>query len=543
MQKMLLARLVDIEQRNVKSVRLTLNENKLIAVEPVDMPGNDLPYLLPGFIDAHIHIESSMLCPGAFAHEAVKHGTIGTVSDPHEIANVLGMDGVMFMLENAAKVPFYFHFGAPSCVPATAFETAGAQLNAKEVSQLLGMPQIGYLSEMMNYPGVFQHDAEVMAKIEAAKSLGKPVDGHAPGLRGEQARQYFAAGISTDHECFSLEEAIEKAELGVKILIREGSAARNFDALHPLLKSHPHQVMFCSDDKHPDELLLGHINKIVARAVGLGYDLFDVLKAACLNPREHYQLPSGRLQPGDSADFVLVNNLTDFDVVATYIKGKAVFENGKTNFEIPPVHAKNHFVAYQLTPENLKTQPIGSKVRVIEALDGQLITRSLLKEQSQLGPIENWHQHDILKLVVVNRYKKAPPAMAFIKGFGLKKAVIGGTVAHDSHNIVVVGTSDDLICGAVNALMQSEGGLVFTNGQQTKTLPLPVAGLMSTLSCEKTAAMYTELDHLCKQAGSGLRSPYMTLSFMSLLVIPELKLSDLGLFDGNVFSFVNTFEA
>lgn len=543
MQKMLLARLVDIEQRNIQSVRLTLKEDKLLAVDPVDMPGLDLPYILPGFIDAHIHIESSMLCPGAFAHEAVKHGTIGTVSDPHEIANVLGMDGVMFMLENASKVPFYFHFGAPSCVPATAFETAGAQLNAKEVSQLLGMPQIGYLSEMMNYPGVLLHDAEVMAKIEAAKSLGKPVDGHAPGLRGEQARQYFAAGISTDHECFSLEEAIEKAELGVKILIREGSAARNFDALHPLLKSHPHQVMFCSDDKHPDELLLGHINKIAARAVGLGYDLFDVLKAACLNPREHYQLPSGRLQPGDSADFVLVNNLTDFDVLATYIKGKAVFENGKTNFEIPPVHAKNHFVAYQLTPENLKTQPIGSKVRVIEALDGQLITRSLLKEQSQLGPIENLQQHDILKLVVVNRYKKAPPAMAFIKGFGLKNAVIGGTVAHDSHNIVVVGTSDDLICGAVNALMQSEGGLVFSNGQQTKTLPLPVAGLMSTLSCEKTAAMYTELDHLCKQAGSGLRSPYMTLSFMSLLVIPELKLSDLGLFDGNVFSFVDIFEA
>lgn len=543
MQKMLLARLVDIEQRNVHSVRLTLNENKLIAVDAVDIPGNDLPYLLPGFIDAHIHIESSMLCPGAFAHEAVKHGTIGTVSDPHEIANVLGMDGVMFMLENAAKVPFYFHFGAPSCVPATAYETAGAQLNAKEVSQLLGMPQIGYLSEMMNYPGVLHHDVEVMAKIEAAKSLGKPVDGHAPGLRGEQARQYFAAGISTDHECFSLEEAIEKAELGVKILIREGSAARNFDALHPLLKSHPHQVMFCSDDKHPDELLLGHINKIVARAVGLGYDLFDVLKAACLNPREHYQLPSGRLQPGDEADFVLVNNLTDFDVIATYIKGKAVFENGKSNFEIPPVHAKNHFIAYQLTPENLKTQPIGSKIRVIEALDGQLITRSLLKEQSPLGPIENWHQHDILKLVVVNRYKKALPAMAFIKGFGLKNAVIGGTVAHDSHNIVVVGTSDDLICHAVNALMQSEGGLVFANGQQTKTLPLPVAGLMSTFSCEKTAAMYTELDHLCKQAGSGLRSPYMTLSFMSLLVIPELKLSDLGLFDGNVFSFVDTFEA
>jgi len=538
----LLSKLVDLEQRTIRKVRIEINEGEITGIHPAEDACDDLPYLLPGFIDAHIHIESSMLCPAAFAHEAVKHGTIGTVSDPHEIANVLGLEGVNFMLENAAKVPFYFNFGAPSCVPATAFETAGATLDAQAVSQLLQHSAIGYLSEMMNYPGVLFEDVEVMAKIAAAHKAGKPVDGHAPGLRGEDAKRYFAAGISTDHECFTLEEAVEKANLGVKILIREGSAARNFEALHPLLKSHPQQVMFCSDDKHPDELLLGHINKLAARAIGLGYNVFDVLRAACIQPAEHYQLKSGRLRVGDTADFILVNNLTDFDVQATYIQGKPVFENGKTSFSIADVTPKNQFVAYNITRESIKTEANGNKLRVIEALDGQLITRTFWQETDVLGSMENWHEKDVLKLVVVNRYRQAPPAVAFIKGFGLKNAAIGGTVAHDSHNIVAVGTSDALLCQAINALMDSQGGLVFSDSKQTKVLPLPVAGLMSTLPCEQTAALYSQLDQLCKSSGSKLRSPYMTLSFMSLLVIPELKLSDLGLFDGSSFSFVNTFE-
>ncbi len=542
MTKTLFAKLVDFEQRTIRKVCLEFTEERITGIHPANDEAGDLPYLLPGFIDAHIHIESSMLCPAAFAHEAVKHGTIGTVSDPHEIANVLGLDGVNFMLENAATVPFYFHFGAPSCVPATTFETAGATLNAEDITQLLINPSIGYLSEMMNYPGVLFEDAEVMAKIAAAKQAGKPIDGHAPGLRGEDAKRYFAAGISTDHECFTLDEAVEKANLGVKILIREGSAARNFEALHPLLKSHPSQVMFCSDDKHPDELLLGHINKLVARAVALGYDVFDVLRAACLHPAEHYKLQSGRLRIGDSADFILVNNLRDFDVQATYIKGKAVFEHGKTSFSIPEVLPKNQFVSYHVTPASLKLEITGNKLRVIEALDGQLITKTLWQNTSALVNAENWAEQDILKLLVVNRYKKAPPAVAFIKGFGLKHAAIGGTVAHDSHNIVAVGTSDALLCQAINALMDAQGGLVFASETHTQVLPLPVAGLMSTLPCEATAELYSQLDSLCKSAGSTLRSPYMTLSFMSLLVIPQLKLSDLGLFDGGSFAFVNSFE-
>lgn len=538
----ILGKLVDLEQRTIRKVRIELREGKITGIHPSNDSRDDVPYLLPGFIDAHIHIESSMLCPAAFAHEAVKHGTIGTVSDPHEIANVLGMEGINFMLDNAARVPFYFNFGAPSCVPATAFETAGATLDVQSVTQLLQQPAIGYLSEMMNYPGVLFNDTEVMAKIAAAHAAKKPVDGHAPGLRGEDAKRYFAAGISTDHECFTLEEAIEKANLGVKILIREGSAARNFDALHPLLQSHPKQVMFCSDDKHPDELLLGHINKLVSRAVKLGYDVFDVLSAACIHPVEHYNLPCGRLRLGDSADFILVDNIIEFNVVATYIQGKAVFENGQTTFRIPEVTPINHFVAYQVTPESIKTVTAGNKMRVIEALDGQLITQTLWHDTHVLGNMDTWPEKDVLKLVVVNRYRVATPAVAFIKGFGLKEAAIGGTVAHDSHNIVAVGTSDALLCQAINALMSSQGGLVFANAKQTKVLPLPVAGLMSTLPCAQTAAAYSQLDHLCKSSGSQLRSPYMTLSFMSLLVIPELKLSDLGLFDGTSFNFVNTFE-
>lgn len=542
MTTFLFAKLVDLDLRTVRKVRIEFQEDTLIEISPYEEENDELPYLLPGFIDAHIHIESSMLCPAAFAHEAVKHGTIGTVSDPHEIANVLGLEGVNFMLNNAATVPFYFHFGAPSCVPATSFETAGDTLDAEAVAQLLEQPTIGYLSEMMNYPGVLFDDAEVLAKIAAARAAGKPVDGHAPGLRGEDAKRYFAAGISTDHECFTLDEAIEKAHLGVKILIREGSAARNFDALHTLINSHPKQVMFCSDDKHPDELLLGHINKLVARAVGLGYDVFDVLRAACIQPAEHYQMQSGRLRIGDPADFILVENLTDFNVLATYIKGKAVYENGQTTFNIPEVEAKNRFVSYQVTPKELHIDVKGNKLRVIEAVDGQLITKTLWQDTNELGMQDAWPEKDVLKLVVVNRYRQTAPAVAFIKGFALKHAAMGGTVAHDSHNIVAVGTSDELLSQAINALMASQGGLVFANETQTRVLPLPVAGLMSTMSCEKTAELYSQLDQLCKMAGSNLRSPYMTLSFMSLLVIPELKLSDLGLFDGNRFAFVNTFE-
>lgn len=535
--------LVDLHRREIYGALVHFNQNGILNIDALPPEMSPMGYLLPGFIDAHIHIESSMLSPAAFAAEAVKHGTIATVSDPHEIGNVLGTAGVDFMIENGRKVPFHFFFGAPSCVPATHFENAGACISAQQVAELLARPEIVYLSEMMNYPGVLHNDAEVMAKIAAAKACNKPVDGHAPGLRGQAAKDYFAAGISTDHECFTLEEAVEKAELGVKILIREGSAARNFEALHPLLKTHPQSVMFCSDDKHPDELLQGHINQLVARAVALDYDVFDVLRAACIHPIEHYQLPVGQVREGDPADFILVKDLQHFEVIATCIQGKWVYEKGQCQFEVPAVKPINQFHAYKISPEAIRSQPGGRWMRVIEALDGQLITQTHRAKLELLGPEQNWPSADILKLVVVNRYQQAAPAVAYIRGFGLKNAAIGGTVAHDSHNLVVVGTTDLLILQAIRALMASEGGLVYTDEAQTKVLPLPVAGLMSTLSCAETGALYGELDALAKQAGSLLRAPYMTLSFMSLLVIPELKLSDLGLFDGQNFQFVPVFES
>jgi adenine deaminase len=542
MSQSLTVHLVDLHLREIRPVQIVFAANGIQSIQPAEPGETPSAYLLPGFIDAHIHIESSMLCPAAFAAEAVKHGTVATISDPHEIGNVLGTAGVDFMIQNGKQVPFHFFFGAPSCVPATPFENAGASISPAEVAALLAKPEIVYLSEMMNYPGVLFNDAGVMAKIAAAKASGKPIDGHAPGLRGENALKYFAAGISTDHECFTLEEAVEKAEMGVKILIREGSAARNFDALHPLLKSHPQAVMFCSDDKHPDELLQGHINQLVARAVALDYDLFDVLRAACLHPIEHYRLPVGQVRVGDPADFILVKDLQDFEVLATCIQGKWVYEKGQCQFEVPLPQPINQFHAYPIDLQELHCEPDGNQMRVIDAMDGQLITQTFLADLSVLGPQKNWPASDVLKIVVVNRYQKAAPAVAYIRGFGLKNAAIGGTVAHDSHNMVVVGTHDHLILQSIEALMASEGGLVYADETQTKVLPLPVAGLMSTFDCAQTGELYGELDLLAKQAGAKLRAPYMTLSFMSLLVIPQLKLSDLGLFDGQKFEFVSLFE-
>lgn len=542
MSQLLIVNLVDLHRREVRPVSIKFDAYGIQSIQPSAAGETPSTYLLPGFIDAHIHIESSMLCPAAFAAEAVKHGTVATVSDPHEIGNVLGTAGVEFMIQNGKQVPFHFFFGAPSCVPATTFENAGANISPAEVAELLAKPEIVYLSEMMNYPGVLYNDAEVMAKIAAAKANGKPIDGHAPGLRGENAKQYFAAGISTDHECFTLEEAMEKAELGVKILIREGSAARNFEALHPLLKSHPNAVMFCSDDKHPDELLQGHINQLVARAVALGYDLFAVLRAACLHPIEHYQLPVGQVRVGDPADFILVKDLQQFEVLATCIQGKWVYEKGQCQFEVPLPQPINQFYAYPIPLNELQCEPHGKQMRVIDAIDGQLITQTYLANLETLGSPKSWPDADVLKIVVVNRYQKAVPAVAYIRGFGLKNAAIGGTVAHDSHNMVVVGTHDHLILQSIEALMASEGGLVYADEAQTKVLPLPVAGLMSTLDCAQTGMLYSELDAIAKEAGSKLRAPYMTLSFMSLLVIPQLKISDLGLFDGQKFEFVSLFE-
>jgi len=529
---------VDISSRAVKTSRVEYSQGRITAIEQVDVVADT--FLLPGFIDAHVHIESSMLVPSEFARAAVVHGTVATVSDPHEIGNVLGVEGVKYMLENAASSPFKFYFGAPSCVPATTFETAGATITVDEVSKLLDDPRIVYLSEMMNFPGVLNDDPECLAKIDAAHRRNKPVDGHAPGLRGKEAARYIAAGITTDHECFTKEEAVDKIAAGAKIAIREGSAARNFDALVTLLGEYPKQTMLCSDDKHPDELLLGHINLLVRRAVAQGIDVFDALRAACINPIEHYALEVGRLRVGDPADFIEVDSLSEFNVLRTWIDGKLVSEKGRTTIPRVEPQVVNKFVVDYVEPRQLRVTAGGSSLQVIEALDGQLITKRLSLPPKVLDNlVVSDVDQDVLKLAVVNRYQKAPVAVAFIKNFGLQRGAMASSVAHDSHNVIAVGVDDEDLAAAINAVMNAGGGLSAVCKADNVELvqPLPVAGLMATGTCAEVGEAYQKLDSAVKGWGSQLRAPYMTLSFMALLVIPELKLSDLGLFDGGKFVF------
>jgi adenine deaminase len=539
--------LVDIPGRTIYPATLRVAEGRIAAIEAVagaTGPDAALPYALPGFVDAHVHVESSLLVPSEFARLALPHGTVATVSDPHEIGNVLGVAGVQYMLDNAAQVPFKFCFGAPSCVPATAFETAGAEITAADIETLFQNPKIGYLAEMMNWPGVLNRDPVVMEKIALAGRYGRPVDGHAPGLRGEDAERYASAGISTDHECFTADEARDKLAADMKILIREGSAARNFDALIELLPRYYDCLMFCSDDKHPDTLLLGHINQLVARAVALGYSVFEVLQVACVNPVAHYRLPVGQLRLGDAADFIVVDNLTDFAVRQTYLDGALVAENGQCLLPTTPVAVLNNFHAEPVRAAQLivAEQPSKPLTPVIECFDGQLITArrnlNLPIFNSQLQPDLT---QDILKLVVLNRYAPgAPPAVAFIKGFGLKTGALASSVGHDSHNITAVGVDDESLARAINLVVAAQGGLAAAGPAGAElVLPLPVAGLMSDQPGPEVAAAYSRLDEFAKaQLGSGLQAPFMTLSFMALLVIPSLKLSDKGLFDGEKFEFV-----
>lgn len=533
---------IDIENKSIFYGSVEIENGKILKITKEE--GQSLNYILPGFVDAHVHIESSMLIPSEFARLAVVHGTVATVSDPHEIANVLGMDGVDFMINNGLEVPFKFFFGAPSCVPATTFETAGATIGVKEVEKLLARPEIKYLTEMMNYPGVLFKDPDVMAKLAAAKAVGKPIDGHAPGLRGKQAQQYASEGISTDHECFTYEEALEKLKYGMHIIIREGSAAKNFDALIDLLPLYPDRIMFCSDDKHPDDLILGHINQLVARARQKGCELFDVLQAACVNPVKHYNLDVGLLKEGDPADFIIVDNLHSFEVKATYLDGNLVAKKGSTLLESVPTSILNNFNTSPKRITDFVLLPAGKVIKVIKAIDGELITESFMApakivDNNTVSDTEN----DILKLTVVNRYQDTAPAVAFIQGFGLKDGAIASCVGHDSHNIIAVGTDDEKICQAVNLIIENKGGISAVDKTSERVLPLPIAGIMTNLDGYQVAKKYAAIDTFTKKRLScGLRSPFMTLSFMALLVIPNLKLSDLGLFDGGSFSFVPLFE-
>ena len=530
---------VDIVGKQIYPASIQVENGSIVAISPCE--NAPLQYLLPGFIDSHVHIESSMLIPSSFASLAVLHGTIGTISDPHEIANVCGVDGVHYMIDNGKKVPFHFFFGAPSCVPATTFETAGAMIDSDQITNLLALDDIYYLSEMMNFPGVLYNDPEVIKKISAAHKAGKPVDGHAPGLRGEDAKKYIAAGISTDHECFTMDEALDKLGLGMKILIREGSAAKNFEALYPLIDTHTNNIMLCSDDKHPDSLLEGHINQLCARAVAKGIDKFNVLQAACINPIDHYKLPTGKMKVGDPANFIVVHDLISFEVNATYINGLMVAEKGKSLIENVQETTINQFNAALISSAQLKIHVKdypnqNGRIPVIEAIDGQLITNCIW-----MSPTEKEHclvtntQSDILKMVVYNRYKTAAPSIAFIKNFGFTHGAIASTVAHDSHNIIAVGVDDESIATAINSVIKEKGGVSCVNKTETKILALPVAGLMSNADPYEVAKQYTIIDAMSKALGSQLGSPFMTLSFMALLVIPHLKLSDQGLFDGDQF--------
>ena len=531
-------RIVDIYNKTIYTGELVVEGGKIKAIIKKDHQVTD--FIMPGFIDAHIHIESSMLVPSEFAKIAVTHGTVATVSDPHEIANVLGIEGIEFMIENGNKVPFKFNFGAPSCVPATAFESAGAVIDSEGIKKLLQKKEIKYLAEMMNYPGVLYDDDEISKKIAWAKHYNKPVDGHAPGLRGDDISKYISAGISTDHECFTHEEGLEKLQKGMKVIIREGSAAKNFEALIDLLPEHFENMMFCSDDKHPDDLLINHINKLCARSIKKKIDLYKVLQAACINPINHYNLDVGTLKVGDPADFIIVEDLVNFKTLQTYIDGELVFSKGISKIESVPFKILNNFNTNKKSISDFRVESNAKQIRVIEALEGELVTNELIENSLiENGNLVSNIRTDVLKMAVVNRYKNEKPAIAFIKNFGLKEGAIASSVGHDSHNVIAIGSTDQAICNAVNLLIETKGGICALSNSEKKVLPLPIAGIMSDQNGKTIGKEYALLDQMAKEMGSTLKAPYMTLSFMALLVIPSLKLSDKGLFNGSKFEFTS----
>lgn len=535
-KKTISGQIVDVVSKRIFSGTLHISNGKIKKIEKKLVP--ETHYIIPGFVDAHVHVESSMLIPSEFARLAVCHGSVATISDPHEIGNVLGVDGVKYMIENGQKTPFKFHFGAPSCVPATVFETAGAEITVDDVKDLLVLPEIHYLTEMMNFPGVLYDDPIVLAKLQAAKDAGKPVDGHAPGLTGKDVEKYINSGITTDHECFTKAEALEKLKYGMKILIREGSAAKNFEELISLLDKYPNEIMFCSDDKHPNDLVEGHINILAKRAVAKGCDVMNVLRACSYNIIKHYNMNVGLLQENDPADFCVVTDLKDFVVTKTVIDGNLVAENNKTLIPSVDEELVNNFNCSPIVIDQIKVLATTTSIKVIEVEDGQLVTK---KSEAQLTPTDGYLEsdttQDVLKIVVVNRYFDAPPAVAFVKNYGLQQGALASCVAHDSHNIIAVGVSDEDIVNGINLVIEYKGGVSLANESEKMVLPLPVAGIMSEKDGYEVAQAYEKLDLRSKELGVKLQAPYMTMSFCALLVIPELKLSDKGLFDGNKFEF------
>ena len=531
--------LIDIHNRLIYPARITIKGRLIEKIEKTrSAPAK---YILPGLTDAHIHIESSMVTPGSFARAAVSRGTTAVVSDPHEIANVLGVPGVRYMIQDAAGVPLKFYFGAPSCVPATTFESAGAVIDPSGIKVLMELDEIKYLAEMMNYPGVIYNDPEVMMKIDIAKSLNKPVDGHAPGVRGDSLKAYVAAGITTDHECTSIEEAREKISLGMKILIREGSAAKNLDELKDLYRTDPDMIMLCSDDLHPEMLMKQHINALVAKLISEGFDVFDVVRSCTLNPALHYRLQTGLLKEGQPADFIIVDDYRSMKIIETWINGKKVFEKNRILFDYLKAEPVNNFNCSVIKIRDIRIIAETDKIRVIEASDGSLFTREKIVYANRGNVIESEIESDILKIVVKDRYKDLAPATGFINGFGLKSGAFASSVAHDSHNIICIGTNDEDIVNAVNEVVRMKGGLAVANREKISSFPLQIAGIMSDEPVNKVASDYEKLSDIVKSYGCRMSAPFMTLSFMALLVIPELKLSDKGLFDGKRFCHVPLF--
>lgn len=533
--------IVDIVNSRIFKGTIEVDNGKIINIIEEDNDSEQI--IMPGFIDSHVHIESSLLVPTEFARLAVVQGTVATVSDPHEIANVLGVEGVKYMIEIGKKSPFKFYFGAPSCVPATTFESSGATVDSNDIDDLLSSDDIKYLGEMMNYPGVLFDDNEVIKKIESAKRHNKPVDGHAPLLHGDDLVKYCNSGISTDHECSNMQEAREKAELGMKIQIREGSAANNFSALIPIIEEYPDSVMLCSDDAHPHELLNTHINGLVKKAIDLGYNILDVIKSATITPVRHYNLEVGLLQKNDPADFIVVDNFNDFNILKTFIDGELVAENGKSLLQRVPVETINNFVAEKVTADDFKVVDKGKNIKIIGIIEGELLTEKIIGrtkviDNNLVSDVEN----DILKIAVINRYEKNKPAVAFIKNFGLKKGALASSVAHDSHNIVVIGCSDEEMAKAANMIIETKGGFSVYSNDKEMILPLPVAGIMTNDDAFKVADDYLKIKDMSKSLGSSLRDPFMTMEFMALLVIPKIKLSDKGLFDCEKFELTELFE-
>ncbi|MDY4521351.1 MAG: adenine deaminase [Bacteroidales bacterium] len=540
---------VNVISRSISTAEIkfgdTIEEINVLKKEPTD----GLPYCTPGLIDAHVHIESSMLSPQRFAEMVIPHGSVGVVCDPHEIANVLGEDGVRFMIDDAHKSPLNFYFCIPSCVPSTPFETNGAVFGPIQVRNLVD--ECVALAEVMNYPGVVNADPKMMEEIAIAQEAHIPVDGHAPGLMGEDLKKYVAAGVSTDHECYSLSEAKEKIALGMKVLIREGSAARNLDALQSLLKSNPYNVMACTDDAHPDDIReRGHIDKFFLRALEMGISIFDIFQILSVNPVSHYKLDCGLVQVGDKSNFLLLNSLKEFSLRSVILNGQEAYNSvqGLAYDYLPNPLKPNNFVDRSFTDADFQLVAPSNdpKLRVIVQLKDQIVTQSLVwqsKAKAQ-AEVKSDIDNDIVKIAVVNRYDaQAPVVNGFIKGTGLKSGAMASSIAHDSHNVVIIGADAQSMRLAAEAIFASKGGIVVVNDNAVAgQLELPIAGLMTNDNFNVVADKYQWLIRTAQEKlGVDLSSPFMSMAFMSLLVIPSLKIGDKCLFDVDTFSPVDVF--